>query len=63
MNVYRNILTNECAKVIENNEKYKTVILQTEQDATISLSYSTFHKNWKKLNENKDNTVVKSIET
>ena len=51
MTIYRNILTNECAKLIEDNEKYKTVLLQTEQDKTIAVSYSTFHKNWKKLKE------------
>lgn len=58
MSIYRNIFTNECAKLIKDDEKYKTVMLQTEQDKTISLSYSTFHKNWKQLNT--DN-VVKSV--
>ena len=57
MSIYRNILTNECAKLIKDDEKYKTVMLQTEQDKTISLSYSTFHKKWKKL---KEDMIVKS---
>lgn len=47
--MYRNTKTNEFAELLEEDEKYKTVLLKTENGKTISMTVATFHRDWKEI--------------
>lgn len=53
---YCNIDTKEQAELIEENDKYKTVMLQLDNGRAISISTSTFHKKWVEI-INTNNTM------
>ena len=45
--IYENVETGQLAKIIKYEDKYKTLILMFDDSKGISITYSTFNKQWR----------------